>query len=333
MLKKIWTVFMRDMKVNMREILSLFIFVMPLIFAVAINVITPSINDTTVNIAMVENEDPAREQFFGQFAKVELFDSVTKVEERVGKRDAVFGVTTEGGASVIIAQGNETGSLLDYAKLINVLYESDVPVEEANSEIIEFGRSTPPIKKIMVNFLLLFISLFAGMLIALNILEEKTDHTVGAMNVSPISKTAFVLGKSIMGMIFSLFWTVACLLITGFGDINIGQALVVISAASVLSMIIGFAQGISSNDVMEAAGSVKLMFLPLAASMIGYELLKDKWHIFLYWSPFYWAYRANDMILSESGTWMQLMLYVGAILLICAVMYLLLLLKIRKGLQ
>jgi alcohol dehydrogenase class IV len=127
---------------------------------------------------MVENEDPAREQFFGQFAKVELFDSVTEVEERVEKRDAVFGVATEGGASVIIAQGNETGSLLDYAKLINVLYESDIPVEEANSEIIEFGRSTPPIKKIMVNFMLLFISLFAGMLIALNILEEKTDHTV-----------------------------------------------------------------------------------------------------------------------------------------------------------
>jgi ABC-type multidrug transport system permease subunit len=153
------------------------------------------------------------------------------------------------------------------------------------------------------------------------------------MNVSPISKTAFVLGKSIMGMIFSLFWTVACLLITGFGDINIGQALVVISATTVLSMIIGFAQGISSNDVMEAAGSVKLMFLPLAASIVGYELLNDKWHVFLYWSPFYWAYRANEMILSESGTWPQLLLYVGAILLICAVIYSLLLLKIRKGLQ
>ncbi|MFA7673572.1 MAG: ABC transporter permease [Clostridia bacterium] len=333
MLRKIWTVFIRDIKVNTREVLSLFIFILPLIFAIAINVITPGINDTTVNVAMVRNEDPAREEFFGRFAKVGLYDNASDVQERVEKRDAVFGIVTEGGVSVIVMQGNETASLLDYAKLINVLYESDIPVEESDSRIIEFGRSTPPVKKIMVNILLLFISVFAGMLIALNILEEKTDHTVRAMNVSPISKTAFVLGKSITGMLFSLFWTVACLLITGFGGINIGQAVVVIAVTSVLSMIIGFAQGINSNDVMEAAGSVKLMFLPLGASIIGYELLKSKWHIFLYWSPFYWAYRANDMILSESGTWLQLLLYAGAIVLLCAVIYSLLLLKIRKGLQ
>ncbi len=42
---------------------------------------------------------------------------------------------------------------------------------------------------------------------------------------------------------------------------------------------------------VEAAGSVKLMSLPLAGSIVGYELLAEKWHPFLYWSPFYWACR------------------------------------------
>ena len=105
------------------------------------------------------------------------------------------------------------------------------------------------------------------------------------------------------------------------------------AAATLISLMIGFVQGLSSNDIMEAAGSVKLMFLPMIGSVVGYELLSAQWQIALYWSPFYWAYRANDLILSKSGTWPELLLYAGIILAICALVYALLAPKIRKGLQ
>jgi ABC-type multidrug transport system permease subunit len=333
MFRKIGTIFLRDVAVNARDAVALMILLFPLVFAVGINLIIPGIYDTTVNIAMVRDTDESRAAFFAQFANVEQLADEQAVEARVTQRDSVLGIVRDGSGTVILTQGNETASQVDYAKLINVLFDANVQLSEARAELVEFGRTVPPIKKTMVNALLLFITIFAGMLIALNILEEKTDHTVRAINVSPTSRTAFILGKSMSGMLFAVLSSVACLLITGFSGIDIGQAVLVIVMGTLISLLVGFVQGLSSSDIMEAAGSVKLMFLPMIGSVVGYELLSAKWQVALYWSPFYWAYRANDLILSGRGTWPALLLYAGIILAICIIVYAALAPRIRKGLQ
>ena len=333
MLKKIWIIFIRDIRVNTREFMTLYMMIIPLVLAVGINFLSPGINDTSVNLALIENENTKQAAYFDDFAHVELFSDEQRVEDRVMSRDDVIGILPKDNGYYIMTQGNEPELVIEYAKLLNVLYESDVQLEDARSEIIEFGRTVPPLKKMLVNMLLLLITMLAGMLIAMNILEEKVDQTVSAINVTPASRSAFILGKSFTGMFVALFSSIACLLITGFYDINLGQAALVVFSLTILSLLIGFIQGINSDDAMEAAGSVKLMFLPMAGSIAGYELVTGNWKIFFYWSPFYWAYRANDMILSKSGTWPQLILYIGIILAICGAAYALLAPRIRKGLQ
>ncbi|NQT66601.1 MAG: ABC transporter permease [Actinobacteria bacterium] len=333
MLKRIWTIFIRDLTVNMREFMTLYMIIIPLVLAVGINFLSPSINDTSVNLALIENENPEQAAYFDDFANVELFSDEQKVEDRVMSRDSVAGILPKDNGYYIMTQGNEPESVLEYAKLLNVLYEADVQLEDARSEIIEFGRTVPPLKKMLVNMLLLLISMLAGMLIAMNILEEKVDQTVSAINVTPTSRSAFILGKSLTGMAVALFSSIACLLITGFYNVNLGQAALVVFSSTILSLLIGFIQGLNSDDVMEAAGSVKLMFLPMAGSIAGYEFVTGNWQIFFYWSPFYWAYKANDMILSKSGTWPQLILFIGIILAICGAVYALLAPRIARKLQ
>ncbi len=333
MLKRIWIIFIRDLRVNMREFMTLYMMIIPLVLAVGINFLSPSVNDTSVNLALIENENPEQAAYFDDFAHVELFSDEQRVEDRVMSRDTVVGILPKDNGYYIMTQGNEPESVLEYAKMLNVLYESDVQLEDARSEIIEFGRTVPPLKKMLVNMLLLLISMLAGMLIAMNILEEKVDQTVSAINVTPTSRRAFILGKSLTGMAVALFSSIACLLITGFYNVNLGQAALVVFSSTILSLLIGFIQGLNSDDVMEAAGSVKLMFLPMAGSIAGYEFVTGNWQIFFYWSPFYWAYRANDMILSKSGTWPQLILFIGIIMAICGAVYALLAPRIVKGLQ
>ena len=333
MLKRIWTIFIRDLKVNMREFMTLYIIIIPLLLAVGINFISPGINDTSVNLALIKGENPKQAAYFDNFAHIELLGDKQRVEDRVRSRDDIIGILPKENGYFIMTQGNEPESVLEYAKLLNVLYESEVQLEDVRSEIIEFGRTVPPLKKMLVNILLLLISMLAGMLIALNILEEKVDRTVSAINVTPTSRSAFILGKSLTGMAIALFSSIACLLITGFYNINLGQAALVVFSTTILSLLIGFMQGLNSDDVMEAAGSVKLLFLPMAGSIAGYEFVKGNWQIFFYWSPFYWAYKANDMILSKSGSWPQLILFIGIILVICGAVYALLAPRIVKGLQ
>lgn len=333
MIKKIWNIFLRDLKANMRDFVSLYIIIVPLLFGIVINIFTPGINDTTVNLALLEGENPEQISYLKDFAKVELFSDIDKIKERVEKRDNIVGIIPEGDGYYIMVQGNEPESVVEYAKMLNTFFQLDVQIEDTNAEIKEFGRTVPPLKKALVNGSMLFISVLGGMLIALNIIEEKADRTISAINLTPITRKGYILGKSIIGLMLSIFGSIAILLITGFTDVNILQIIIIIFVSSLLSLLIGFIQGINNDDVISAAGSMKLLFLPLVASVVAVEILSDKWQKFFYWSPFYWAYKGNDAVLSFNASWQQILFYSCVVLVICAVAYVLLAPKIRKGLE
>ncbi len=333
MFNRIWIIFKRDLKVNSKDFISLYIFIIPIIFAILINLFAPGINDTTVNLALIEGENTKQIEYLEQFAKIELFKNVDEIKNRVEQRDAIIGIVPENNQYYIITQGDEAEGIVDYAKLLNSFYQLDINMEDSNGKIIEFGRTVPPLKKTLVNSSILLISILGGMLIALNIVEEKVDNTLSAINLTPTSRITFVLGKSVIGILFSIFGAIALVFITGFGSIDLLQLLLVLIVTSLLSVLVGFIQGLTNTDIMSAAASIKLLFLPLIAGVLAIEMLGDKWQKFFYWNPFYWAYKGNDVILAQSGTWLQILMYSGIVLLLSSLVYLFLAPKIRKGLE
>jgi hypothetical protein len=334
MILKILTIFIRDMKVSVRNFITLYIIVVPVIFAVIINVFSPGINDTTVEIVMLEGENREQVEFFKQFAKVELLDSLEDVEDRVKKRDNIIAVLPEKDDEYfILAQGNEPDYVVDYVRNLTAFDHYDIGIEDSRAEIIDYGRDVPPLKKLMVNIAVMFTSILGGMIIALNIVEEKTENTISAIHVSPVSRIGFIAGKSIIGVFIPVVSTLLMLVITGFRDINFMHALMMLMSSCIISILIGFIEGINNDDVMNAAGNIKILFLPLFGSVAAIELLEDKWQPLFYWIPFYWTYKGNDMILSNSGSSLDILRYVGIVLAISAVVFVVLAPKIRKGLE
>lgn len=333
MIKKIWTIFLRDLKVNTRDFLALYILVIPIILAFGINLLTPSINNTSVNLALIEGDNAEQVSYLEDFANVELFKDAEAIEKRVGKRDNIIGILPGGDDYYVLQQGNETDEVMEYAKMLLTFYEEDVQIANSNAEIIDFGRTVPPFKKMLVNIMILMISVLGGMLIALNIVEEKVDRTIRAIHLSPVSRKIFILGKSIMGIFLPVYGTIAVVLITGFSDINYFQMLFFVLVSTVLSLLVGFIEGLNNDDVISAAANIKILFLPVAASVAAVELLSAKWQILFYWIPFYWAYKGNDAILSGTASWQQILLYSIIIIGLSAVVYIRLVPKIRKGLE
>ncbi len=76
-----------------------------------------------------------------------------------------------------------------------------------------------------------------------------------------------------------------------------------------------------------------MLFLPLAGSVAVAELLSDKWQWVVYWSPFYWTYIGVDKILTYQAEWREVLIYAGIVLLISAIVYVLLMPRIKKGLN
>ena len=180
--------------------------------------------------------------------------------------------------------------------------------------------------------MILMTSVLAGMLISINIVEEKVDNTVSAINVSPISRVGFGSEMCIRDRFLAVYGAVAILWITGFSDVNLGQIALAIVSVTLLSILVGFIEGINNDDVMNAAAGIKMLFLPLGAGVAAAELLSEQWQILFYWIPFYWTYKGNDAILSYSASWPQIIGYTAIVLALCTAVYYFLAPKIQKGL-
>jgi ABC-type multidrug transport system permease subunit len=332
-MSRIIAIFFRDLKVASRDAMTIYIGVVPILLAILINFFAPGLNDTTVNLAMLSDDSESHIEYMEQFANVELFESEEEIDERISKQDDIVGMVPNGGNYDIIVQGNEAGYVEDYAVMLNSLYELGAEQENTTAEMFSFGNSVPPLKTKLVNMLILMIIMLTGMLIAIGIVDEKVDNTINAVNVSPTSKLQFVFGKSILGASVALIGIILAIIICGYSDINWGMILLVGISSMLITLAVGFLQGLNSKDVMDAAAGVKMIMLPIAGSIAVYELLGPEWQWIAYWSPFYWAYKANDMILSGTATWGAVLFSVAIILGITVFIYFISIPRIRKGLS
>jgi ABC-2 type transport system permease protein len=333
MLRKLFVLFFRELKSAMRDSMSLVILIMPILMAAGILLFAPGVNDTTVNLAVLNDGDQVHIEYMEQYAKVERFDALEKLEERVTKRDDVVGLVSTGEKYDIIIQGNEPQQVEDYAVLLQSLFDLGTTKEDTTAIVKDFGHTVSPLKTMLVNMLISMIVMMSGMLIAIGIVEEKSDNTINALNVTPISQTGFVIGKSMTAAFTGLVSIVVALIITGYADVNWAMILITGFMSMLLSFIIGFVQGLASDDIIEAATNVKMVMIPVAGSIAGYELLADKWQWTMYWSPFYWAYKANLEILSKTAEWGFVLMCAGIVLGLTLVMFLISKTKIRDGLS
>jgi ABC-type multidrug transport system permease subunit len=281
----------------------------------------------------LENENTEMVQYFEEYAGIEKVKTKEELTERVNKRDDIFGILSDEDGNYILAQGNEQEGTVEFARILKTYYEMGVDIEDSNAEIIDFGKTVSPMKKMFVNIAILLNTVLGGMIIGLNIVEEKSDNTISAINITPVSKLQFILGKSMIGLIMPIFGSIVILLLTGYTDINFGQVILTVIASSFISMLIGFIQGLTSDDVMSAAAGIKVLFLPMMAGVAAKEFLSEAWQRLFYWVPFYWTYTANDEILSYTSTWMNIFIYSMIVIGISVIVYFILAPKIRKRLE
>ncbi len=332
-MKKIIRIFENDLKIAIRDPISLWIALSPLVMAALVVWLTPGISDTSLYIATLESEKEMVE-YFEKVAKVETYESVSGVEERVLNRDHVIGVLGKDEDYEIIAQGNEVGNVEDFAKYIVTLYLRKSDINDTKAEIYDFGEKVSPIKKSLGASILLMITMLTGMIIASGIIDDKSDNTINAVNVTTVKRGQYIVGKSLVGVILLVFSSVATLLILGLLDINWLQLLAVIFGTSIISIILGFLMGVMSADIVEAATSIKVLMVPMLASILVEELTAPVWHLTVYWSPFYWSYKSlKDIIINNSATWELIGINILVVFIVTLLVYLGTKTKIREGLS
>lgn len=333
MIKRILAITIRDIKSGLRDYMILYIIIAPFLISFILKMLIPAAGTTTINVALDKSIDQSMVNYLEDFGRVEVMSNIETVKKRVQDTDDIFGLVKYENAYHIFQQGNEmeeTVEILDY--IVNS-YENQglkIPIEVKISDI---GWKLSPLKQYGANLLVIFMSVLGGMIILLNIVEEKQYNTLAAVNVSPISRIEFVIGKGLLGFVFPIIHAFGILIILGFPDINYWMVAAVTLSIALISVIIGFVIGVMNDNPISAISSMKMLFIPILASIFGGIYLNKKWLAFLYWSPFYWAYDAMDSILLQEATWNHVLANCGIIVIITGVVFILLSKRIQRGLN
>lgn len=312
---KILHVFRRDLKVSLRQFITVWIMLAPLVLALIIRLATPGILDTPLTLAVLNSEEKTRLEWLAPYVNLERFHSAEQLETRVLQRDDVLGLLpVEGGGRQLVLQGNEPAGLQEGVQMLLQLHSAGADPARARVAFHSFGRKAPPLKVTLTTTLLLLSTILSGMLITTNIVEERADRTIQAIRVTPTRLSSFIIGKSLLGVAYTLLSAVLCVYVAGFPGISLWQLLLIAFASSLISFLVGFLAGLSSDDFITAMAGLKMIMIPALAPVLAIELLSDRWQWPFYWSPFYWAYEGMKGLLTQSISAGRLLMNVGLVL-------------------
>ncbi|WP_312649378.1 ABC transporter permease [Proteiniclasticum sp.] len=332
-MRKILAIIRRDTKSGMRDYMILYIILVPFIIEAVLNMLTGSVSQSVLSLGVDGTISEEELSYLREYASVEVFEHEDDLINRVENLDDLYGIHKNEGAFEVIRQGNEKVEMHEMVMLLldSMMNEDiEVPIELTVSDV---GWKLSPIKQYGGSLLAVFISVFGGMIILINLVEEKQENTLAAMNVAPVERVQYITGKAALGFFVPLIHVMGILIILDYGDISYLMAAVITLSIALTSVIIGFSIGISSDNVLAAISGMKMVFLPILGSIFGAIYLREGLQFLLYWSPFYWAFIALDGVILKQATWGSVLFSTGMIVIISAAVMILLRKKIRRGLD
>lgn len=319
-MRRILSIFRRDIKVATRDFVLLYIIIAPILLSLLLSAFAPDVADASVIFA-IDNSIPQSE-----VAKLEEVGHVINLQDReavatkVNDSDDVYGLVKNLNGFEIILEGNEEGNIEGLMKLVASYLKSNQD-NWFTYKISSIDFELPPIVSIGSTTLIITSIILGGMVIGLNIVEDKEFLTIKALNSSPLKKVEYIIGKSLLGIILSIIHTPIVIKVMDIVGLEISQLVFIIAVSSLFTVFYGLMIGMASSNQLSAIATAKAMMFVLAGSIVGAIMLKESLHYFLYWSPLYWIYQGIYKIVAGISSWNYTLLASGAIFILTLLLF------------
>lgn len=317
---------------SFRDYLMLYMFIAPILLTIGFSFFIPSVQSASLQFAVDENLDREVIKEFEKYGKVEKYNSIEEIKDRVNDVDDVAGITKNNeGKFQVILEGNESHDTEVIPQMIikDMMRENKLNID---LNVTDIGVKRSPVALIGAISIIQMAVLIGGVTIGFNIIEEKQSNTIKALNVTPMTKLEFIIGRSIVGIVLPIIHVYIVLWILGMLNVNKMMVLVMTIVSSLIGILIGFLIGVISNNQITGITNMKAVFIIVSLSIIGALLLPESKHFLLYWAPPYWSFIGFRDILLNNITWGQIGVYASWILGLTFIIFLLFRKKISRGL-
>jgi ABC-2 type transport system permease protein len=318
-MRQLIRMFLFDIRSTMKGFMGVYIAIAPALILLILRFFVPSVESTSATVAVVANGPNAvHSALIGeleQVADVVRYDSIDAMEDRLRGTGSAEGLywDPDGGQYVSVLERNipENTAFSTGARVVRRFYlEQHYPQAEP---VISFTATVPgelsgrtensPVATMGGAIFMSFLSIIAGFVSGLGIVNDKEFGTDRAIRVSPVTLTDYYVGKSIFPLLILIAYPIVALLVLGLMDTNILQVYVLCVGSFAVSLFVGLLVGALAKNQTEAIGVAKTLATVLMLAILGGALLPENWQWVTYWLPIYWLYNAMEGVFTLTATW------------------------------
>ena len=265
-IKKIFNVFRLDLANSKRDKVMIYTLLAPIILAFVLKLISPGFQNLSVNFVSLEGDTELVGRL-ERYGNVELSPTLEKLKERVLDSGDTVGVYLKDGTYSLLMQGNEPEEIQALAKLVlsGILSEGISGVE---FETTDNGKTLPPMTLFGFSFVVVLSFTLGGFIIGFNIIDEKESGAMRALMITPISKSEFIVGRSIIGVAVPLIHALLAVLVFAIGGIDILKLIIVTISSSFIGIAMGFLIGVMSSNQMSGLANMKISVLQIGRAHV-----------------------------------------------------------------
>jgi ABC-2 type transport system permease protein len=328
MFKRILNFITKDLVSALRDNITLYIIIFPLISAGIMVILLPGfesgsmtfiVDKSTVEQSIIDE--------LGEFGKVEVMNSEKDVKERVKNFDDVIGLTksNEDDKYKLILEGNESGGAKEAKAFLSMIMGSVLSEEDiAEFKYESLGKTKSYLKEYLLCILILACMQMAAMAEAFNIVDEKEHRSINALAVSPMSMFDYILSRGIVIMLIALILSLVDSFILVGLNADYLKIVIGLVASSMLGILLAFILGGFANNQMTAIAIFKIAVVVYTGIPIGAIFVPQGLQWLFYIFPNYWMFNIFKNIYIEPqlvNFWFSCLLTAGL-----SILYLLLLL-------
>lgn len=166
----------------------------------------------------------------------------------------------------------------------------------------EYAFDLTPYYPLIMSFFLLFIPMLVGIVIGFLLIDERDDHTLAALRVTPLRLTDYLAYRIALPLLLSIVLTAICFPLAGLVEFPLLPLLLLALMSGLEGPIAALVLAVfASNKVVGLAlfkGFSIFFFAPLAVFFVD-----SNWQLLAGIMPTYWPVKAFWQLYSQQPDW------------------------------